>query len=906
MTLAEIKGPGFDQWILDHLDGWGIAALTEIQRVAIEAGVADGASMVVCAPTSSGKTLVGEIAVVCALRRSTKSIYLVSHKALADQKYDDFSSRFGERSANPLASVGLSTGDREEGDIGANLVVATYERALGLILSGQLNVRDTVVIADELQIIGENGRGANIETLCALLKQRGVSQFVALTATVENPDELASWLGCKLVMSRRRDIPLVQETWFRGARYRLVFGEDRSKLTRSDEGVPGTLLDVVNHLLELGRGPVLVFTESRREAAQYAADYSVRRTRATDGIQIAEQLELFSEPTESSDQLRQNAERKVAFHSADLSPQERQVIERGFIDAKFEVCFATSTLAAGVNFPFQTVVFPKLTYEWRNDARIARSDYRNMSGRAGRLGMHKTGYAVLLPANEVELNHAKTLMLPENDRVTSQLVTLSMRRTILTLVASKVLDSAARAASFWKHTLYWHQVGEASPDRLERIVRRGNEAIEWLVAAGMVERHDAVLVITPFGKATAHSGLLPSTAASFARVLSAHRDALDSEFSQFIPAIIHWACSSDEFFGKTPSRFLPFPRRGHDNSTPFLSGQRLIAPLDRTNAQLAKSAHALVLYVQGLDERRIAFDTGISSGALHRLALDVSWLIDGLQCITSVAEFGCSQRFGNQMSMLARRVRWGAPPEALDVIRIAEKHGVPGFGRQRAMALAASGFGSLQDIVNSTVDKLMAILRNETRVKSLVGAISSAIGFGSDRLAGAHGKVAKELGIAELVDECDKALGNFYEAAIAKLLARVPDWKFSILDDGKRQNVPDILLEFGEHALLIECKTCTKKPPLINKEDAFAVLQKACDFDPKIRRVTLGKPGFDEHSKLKAQGSPTITLVEHRTFLEAVLRVLSKKTTAAEFVDWLGTPGVSELNRMPGEPTYSG
>lgn len=905
MNPADVKGPGFDGWLLAYLKGWGILSLTEIQRLAIEAGIADGASMVVCAPTSSGKTLVGEIALLCAVRRSKKALYLVSHKALADQKYEDFAKRYGERSAAPLATVALSTGDREEGDFMANVVVATYERALGLILSGQLNAQDTAVIADELQIIGEEGRGANIETLCALLKQRHVSQFVALTATVENPDDLASWLGCKLVVSRKRDIPLVQEVWFRGVRERLTFGEEKSKVTRAQEIVPGTLLDVVSNLLEAGRGPVLIFTETRREAAQFAAEYSARRARAADGMQIADQLELFSEPTESSDQLRQNAERKVAFHSADLSPQERQVIERGFIDAKFEVCFATSTLAAGVNFPFQTVVFPKLTYQYRNGARLALSDYRNMSGRAGRLGMHPTGYAVILPANEVELNYARKLVLPENDRVVSQLATLSMRRTLLTLIASKVIDSADSAASFWKHTLYWYQVGERSPERLERIAGKATEAIDWLVAARMVERHEDVLVITPLGRATAYSGLLPTTAASFALVLSVHKDALDAQFAEFIPAILHWACGSEEFTGETPSRFLPYPSRGPDNSTAFLAGQRLIAPLDRTNGQLAKSSHALVLYVQGVPERRIAHETGISSGALHRLALDVSWLVDGLHCVTSVPDTGCSQRLGNQMSMLARRVRLGAPAEALDVIRIAERHGVPGFGRQRAMALLASGLGSLQDIVNSTGDKLMEILRNETRVKSLIGAISSAIGFGPDRVSGAHNKIAKELGIAEMVDECYISLGNAYETAIAKLLTKVTAWKVSVIDDGKRQNVPDLLLELNGCALLIECKTCTKKPPVINKEEAFAVLQKASDFEAKIRRVTLGKPGFDEHSKMKAQASPGITLVEHRTFMEALLRVLSAKATPAQFVDWLGTPGVSELNRMPGDPTYS-
>jgi helicase len=117
--------------------------LTDVQVCALKAGVADGRSMIVSAPTSSGKTLVGEIAILTALRNGERAIYLVSHKALADQKYLDFVSRFGELASEPIASVGLNTGDRAEGDVDAQLMVATYEKALGLTLTGQLGLNPT-------------------------------------------------------------------------------------------------------------------------------------------------------------------------------------------------------------------------------------------------------------------------------------------------------------------------------------------------------------------------------------------------------------------------------------------------------------------------------------------------------------------------------------------------------------------------------------------------------------------------------------------------------------------------------------------------------------------------------------------------------------------------------------------
>ena len=118
---------------------------------------------------------------------------------------------FGQFAAEPLASVGLNTGDRAEGDIGAQLMVATYEKALGLILAGQLKPADALIVADELQILGDPGRGPDIEALCAVLRQREIRQFVALTATVENPEDLAPWMNCALVRSYHRDVPLHQE-----------------------------------------------------------------------------------------------------------------------------------------------------------------------------------------------------------------------------------------------------------------------------------------------------------------------------------------------------------------------------------------------------------------------------------------------------------------------------------------------------------------------------------------------------------------------------------------------------------------------------------------------------------------------------------------------------------------------
>lgn len=164
----------------------------------------------------------------------------------------------------------------------------------------------------------------------------------------------------------------------------------------------------------------------------------------------------------------------------------------------------------------------------------------------------------------------------------------------------------------------------------------------------------------------------------------------------------------------------------------------------------------------------------------------------------------------------------------------------------------------------------------------------------------------REIGIEEKIVRCNNNLGTDYEDAIMDLLHEELNWTVSDLDDGKRQNVPDILLTLGDTDLLIECKTVTKKPPLITKDKAFDVLQKAADFEKRMKRVTLGKPDFDEHSKKKAAASQSITLARHSVFMEGLMRVLTGRVVASDFVGWLANPGVADLSRLPDRPTYAG
>lgn len=495
-------------------------------------------------------------------------------------------------------------------------------------------------------------------------------------------------------------------------------------------------------------------------------------------------------------------------------------------------------------------------------------------------------------------------MLPENDRVLSQLAKLTMRKAVLTLVASGGARTKGALRDFFENTYFWYLLQENNPARLERIVSTADRALDWLVAEGFAEQEDDTFLVTPLGQATAWSGLLPSTATAFLSLLEEHLARLEEGFDELAGAIIHWICCSDEFYGDTPSRFLPFPIGGESlGSSTFVAGRPLVRQLDRTDSRLCQSVHALILFIEGAEERIIFRRTNMSSGSVYRLGADVGWILDGLRTIAAVPDIFCPQTVGNSLGMLARRIRWGSPADTLDMIRIAQRARVPGFGRQRAMALGRFGVTTFEDVEGLGVERLTEIVGSRQRAEALLAAVGQEIDVTPNRYYSVHEKLAARLGVEELVRDCAELMEKQYEDAIVRLLKTEKSWDVSVRDDGKRQNEPDIFLRLEDRAVLLEVKTATKRTGLVGKEAAFAVLQKGSDYDQNIFRVTLGKPTFDETSKVKAAASDKITLVEHVPFLEGVLRVLAKNITAKEFLSWLVEPGEAEFQRLPGTAT---
>ena len=212
MKIAELPVSGQAKEILLKI---GITELFPPQEDTIRAGVLDGKNMVLASPTASGKTLIAEL---CALKhvleKNGKVIYLTPLRALASEKFEEFRKYTSIRKQDGRrVSVGISTGDFDTADNWLeryDIIVTTNEKADSLLRHRAKWMDEiSLVVADEVHLLNEAERGPTLEIVLARLLQVNPDiQVLALSATINNVDEIAGWLNAKYVVTEWRPVSL--------------------------------------------------------------------------------------------------------------------------------------------------------------------------------------------------------------------------------------------------------------------------------------------------------------------------------------------------------------------------------------------------------------------------------------------------------------------------------------------------------------------------------------------------------------------------------------------------------------------------------------------------------------------------------------------------------------------------
>jgi superfamily II RNA helicase len=420
-------------------------ALDPFQLEAIDA-LNIGHSVVVSAPTGSGKTLVGEYAIHRALAHGRRVFYTTPLKALSNQKLRDFREQFGSE------NVGLLTGDlsvnREAG-----IVVMTTEIFRNMLYAEIDHPEDDpladveAVVLDECHYMNDSQRGTVWEE--SIIHCPPSIQLVALSATVANAGQLTDWIErvhgpTRLVLSDHRPVPLAFSFCSAKGLHPLLNEAGTGlhpnckvwrppKTTRrkgpreprppQPEAPP--IGFVVAQMAQRDMLPAIYFIFSRRSCDRALRDLGkLCLVNPAEQALIRARLDAYMAATPDAVRDGEHADallRGIASHHAGVLPAWKELIEELFQQALVKVVFATETLAAGINMPARTTVISALSKRTERGHRpLMGSEFLQMAGRAGRRGLDDQGYVVTVQSRFEGVREAGELATSPADPLVSQ------------------------------------------------------------------------------------------------------------------------------------------------------------------------------------------------------------------------------------------------------------------------------------------------------------------------------------------------------------------------------------------------------------------------------------------------------------------------------------------------------
>ena len=699
--------PDLPEGVPEHFRKQGIEELYPPQGEAVEAGVAEGESVVASVPTASGKTLVAELAMLTSVARGGKALYIVPLRALASEKKAEFE-EFEEYGID----VGVSTGNYDsDGDWLAqkDIIVATSEKVDSLVRNGAQWVDDlSCVVADEVHLVDDSHRGPTLEvTLAKLRKINHDLQTVALSATVGNADEMADWLDATLVDSTWRPIDLQKGVLYEQALH--LDDGSKKQISRGNEKATAALVE--DTLTDDGSS--LVFVNSRRNAeaaARRLGDVTrdhLTPDERTELLDIAAQIRDASD-TQTSDDLADAVEKGSAFHHAGLSSESRELVEDAFRDRLVKVISATPTLAAGVNTPSRRVI----VRDWRRyDGDVGGMqpldvlEVHQMFGRAGRPGLDPYGEAVLLANNHDELDELfDRYIWADPEPVRSKLAAEPALRThLLATVSSGFADSEDELVSFLERTLYATQTDETG--RLETVTQN---VLEYLERNEFLERDEGNLRATGLGHRVSQLYIDPMSAAE---IIDGIRSADDRPTAMGLYHLV----------SRTPDMYELYLRSGDSEELTELAYEREQEFLGSMPSEFEddafedwlsalKTARLLEDWASERDEDDMAQEYGVGPGDIRGKVETAEWLLNAAERLAG--ELGLDS--GPAIREAKKRVEYGVSEELLDLA------GVRNVGRKRARRLYEAGVENRADLREADKSVVLGALRGRRKTAETV------------------------------------------------------------------------------------------------------------------------------------------------------------------------------------------
>jgi len=683
----------------------GIVNLYPPQEEAIKARALEGRNLVLASPTASGKTLVAEF---CALKHILenrgKTIYLTPLRALANEKFHEFKKYTAIKKPNgKRVRIGISTGDYDSNDPWLeryDIIVTTNEKADSLLRHRAKWMNEiSLIVADEVHLLNDSERGPTLEVVLARLTQINPDmQILALSATINNVEEIAEWLKGEYVRTEWRPV-LLKEGVLLQKEIQYKDGDARKIEKKTKNSAINLALATVK-----SGGQALIFATTRRNSVALAK----KAANEVEGIlskphkralkRDAEKILTTGEKTRISELLAELVRSGTAFHHAGLGGGHRRLIEDSFRQGKIKVVTATPTLAFGVNLPARTVVIQDYKrYEpGYGYYPISVLEYKQMAGRAGRPKYDKVGEAILLAKTADEADYLmESYILARPERIWSRLaVERILRSHVLATIAADFAHTERGIYDFFGRTFYAYQYD------IKAIKSVMAKILKYLYDEEMIDVSGKNINATRFGKRVSELYIDPVSGVLIRNALRRKPTHLTGL------SLLHLIAHTPDMAPK----LRPYSRE-LDEIGVFMEEHReefLVDVPDEWEDRIAyeeslgetKTAIVLKTWIEERSEDEIIERYRVQPGDLYRTIQNAKWL---LYAAHELALLFRNKRVLPRTLELMERIEKGVKKELLPIVKL------EGIGRIRGRILYNSGFKTIENLKHAAIEDIVKL-----------------------------------------------------------------------------------------------------------------------------------------------------------------------------------------------------
>ncbi len=684
---------------IDFLKSEGYEKLNEPQKLSVDAGILEGKSVLVSAPTASGKTLIAMLGMLAHLSKTkSKIIYLSPLRALAAEKFHEFK-KLEKINLGRKIKVSMSTGDFDSSKWkleNSDILILTNEKMDSLMRTPQSWVEKIgLVIVDEIHLLGDDSRGPTLEIVLTRIKSGLVGkkpQIIGLSATITNSLEISRWLNCEHVHSIWRPV-ILSECVFDNDENEVINESRKKYKPKLDDRVSSTIglgLDSV-----INGGQSLLFANTRASAAKLAVDSAsiIKPLLSSEEKKhlsnVSKKILANNEHTELVKKLSKVVEQGVGFHHAGLNPYCRNIIENEFRDRKIKLISATPTLAAGVNLPARRVVISNITrYTIHGpNTPISVLEYKQLCGRAGRPQFDKTGESIIITprqgfmtTDDVLEKYVDGIPEPIKSKLNNA---ISIRIHLLSLIVSSIEITDKKINDFFSDTF-----AARDENSIEMFLENAKMI---LLDEQFITEKDGTYTSTSFGDITSQLYIDPMTAISFRKEITDI-----TEGRKHTLGFLHLITDCAEFFPKMELRQkdIVWAEQLLENNS-----HMLIKPL--TSNDCSRSLLGLWAWVREESEVNLSKIYNIESGDMFRIKETALWLCNALKEISR--NIGRKQKLVNELDTLHKRIDLGGKEE---LVKLAD---IRNIGRVRARILYKNGYKNKAALKKVPLEKLAEI-----------------------------------------------------------------------------------------------------------------------------------------------------------------------------------------------------